>query len=135
MRDPSLAIQKAVYQALRSHPGVTGMVAQRVYDQVPDGVAFPYCQIGDDVVQAEHLWAIVTITVYGVTQSVGMPEAKALAAEIKACLDAGLTLDDGFATILSRYEQTDFSEDAELGFQQCAVTFEFYVQDLSVPFL
>lgn len=52
--EPSLQLQKAIYEALRANTALTGLLADpgidSIYDFVPDGAAFPYIQIGDDTV-------------------------------------------------------------------------------------
>lgn len=47
MADPAaLALQKAVVARLLASPGVSALVAGRVHDEPPQGVAFPYVRIG-----------------------------------------------------------------------------------------
>lgn len=43
---PALALQAALVAALRANAGVTALVSGRVYDEPPQGVAFPYVRIG-----------------------------------------------------------------------------------------
>jgi hypothetical protein len=43
---PALALQAALVARLRAHAGVTALVGARVYDEPPQGVAFPYVRIG-----------------------------------------------------------------------------------------
>lgn len=41
MSDPSLSLQRAVFDALRGDPAVAALVGSRIYDQPPAGAAFP----------------------------------------------------------------------------------------------
>lgn len=43
---PALALQKALIAHLRADAGVAALVGARVYDEPPQGVAFPYVRIG-----------------------------------------------------------------------------------------
>ena len=43
----ALSVQKGVRAALVANAGVTDLVAQRVYDEPPQDVAFPYLRFGD----------------------------------------------------------------------------------------
>jgi hypothetical protein len=46
--DSSLEIQAALYTRLTTDPGVNALVANRVFDHVPQNSAFPYLTIGDE---------------------------------------------------------------------------------------
>jgi len=43
---PDLALQVAIVARLKAHASVTALVGQRVYDEPPQGVTFPYIRIG-----------------------------------------------------------------------------------------
>jgi len=50
MKDPSAAMQTAIYSKLMAHAGLATAMGGtvRVYDKVPAGPAYPYIRIGDD---------------------------------------------------------------------------------------
>jgi hypothetical protein len=43
----ALALQKAVLQTLRANTGVTDLVSNRIYDEPPQNVTFPYLRFND----------------------------------------------------------------------------------------
>lgn len=49
---PALALQKALIARLRADAGIVALVAARVFDEPPQGVAFPYIRLGTFDVQA-----------------------------------------------------------------------------------
>lgn len=98
MTSPSLAIQGAIVTQLRADVALDGLIADRVYDRIPAGAAFPYvtigesqeignfadCYDGSETFQDVHVWS----------RSVGMPETKNIASAIRASLhEASLSLD------------------------------------------
>jgi len=129
MRDPSLAVQKAIFERMAAHPATSAIVGDRVYDQVPDDAEFPFIHIGDDEFEPENFYMRGTCRVYGLTQGVGQVEAKALAAAIIEAMTEPLTLDAPFVNSLGRHLETDFAEDLEHGSQLADVSFEVIVQE------
>lgn len=130
MRDPSLAIQKAIFKQISTFAPLIQKVSNRVYDDVPEGASTPFIRVGDDEFEPEYFYTIVSSTVHGVTAGVGVVEAKALGAIIKSAMSQALILEDGFEATLQRYESTDVNEVKEDGLQIVSVTFSYYVQDL-----
>jgi hypothetical protein len=104
MIDPSLALQKAVFEALA--PVLAGVAG--VYDRVPVdpagavAAAFPYVHIGEDHILAAtdqcHDAADAFAVVHVWSRAVGKVEAKGVMAIVVAALAANLVL-DGFAII------------------------------------
>jgi hypothetical protein len=43
---PALALQARLVATLKANAGVAALVGARVYDEPPDGVAFPYVRVG-----------------------------------------------------------------------------------------
>lgn len=115
MTDPSAALQKAVFAALRGDDRLKAWFAAparkdpatevRVFDRVPAdpqrraGAPFPYLHIGagDDLVQDDsddcHDSAETTLNVHVWSRALGEIEAKELAAHVARILDAELELD------------------------------------------
>ncbi|MHC5232807.1 DUF3168 domain-containing protein [Brucella sp. LJL56] len=46
MTSPSLELQKALYDRLKSDPALSAVINGRVYDTVPEGAEFPYVSFG-----------------------------------------------------------------------------------------
>lgn len=101
LTDPGVALQKAIFDALKADDDVKGIVAERIYDRVPrnkDGDAnapFPMLTFGDTQTLpelAECTDAAETFfSVHSWSRAVGSLEAKRLnGAVIKALHDAAL---------------------------------------------
>lgn len=104
MNDPSLPLQKAVFDALdEALDGSAG-----VYDRVPTNGAgkptasFPYVTIGEDQIVSDadqcHDACTAFATVHVWSRAVGKVEAKGLMATVCSTLDALLEI-DGFEVI------------------------------------
>lgn len=97
--DPSLALQKAQLDALAADSDLAALsLGARIFDRVPDGSAFPYVTIGDDLVSpldtvcGSSTEILSTVRAY--SRAVGKVEAKRLAARIRFILtkEAGLAV-------------------------------------------
>lgn len=105
MKDPSLPLQKAVFDALTQAFAGQGV---GVYDRVPLDAAgrmigpFPFVQIGEDHILSEadqcHDAASAFATVHVWSRAVGKVEAKRTMATVCLALDAILAV-DGFQAI------------------------------------
>lgn len=93
MADPSLALQGAIVAALKTAPAVAG---GRIYDRVPDLPTFPYVTIGqwDAVGDDNDCWDAtdVTASVHVWSRAVGKPEARAIAALVRARMKSEFAL-------------------------------------------
>jgi len=110
MKDPSLAVQAAVFAALTaSAPLATAFGTEpRIYDRVPVDAAgrviaaFPYVAIGEDQVTSEadacHDASSIFVTVHVWSRKVGKVEAKTIMAAVCLALDVKLTV-AGFGVI------------------------------------
>lgn len=104
MLDPSLPVQKAVFDTLRAALGD----AVGVHDRVPLDAArkvtarFPYVHIGEDHVVSEadqcHDASSIFVTVHVWSRAVGKVEAKTITAQVAAALDAKLAV-EGFEIV------------------------------------
>lgn len=100
MSDPSEALQRAIYDRLRSDAAVAALVAGRVFDLVPQDnpPAFPYVSFGAFQVLDDSAGCIdgaevfVTLDVW--SRSQGTVEAKRICAAVASALhEADLPLD------------------------------------------
>lgn len=87
----SLMLQAAVIAALKNSVTLTGLIGQRLYDDVPPKPTFPYvtyaddgtnddsadCVTGSEIFFSLHVWS----------NAVGKPEAKRIAGVIRSVLD------------------------------------------------
>ncbi|OOY16721.1 DUF3168 domain-containing protein [Thioclava sp. DLFJ4-1] len=107
-----VALQDAVYDALIANAGVSALVGARVFDNAPDGVAYPYITFGpsqavtDDVECIDGEENYLQIDVW--TQEGGSKRgAKVLCAAVKKALhNAALVLSDPVALVLVEVEDT-----------------------------
>lgn len=105
-----VALQDAVYDALIADAGVSALVSTRVYDNAPDGVAYPYITFGpsqavtDDVECIDGEENYLQIDVW--TQEGGSKRgAKVICAAVKKALhNAALVLANPVALVLVEVE-------------------------------
>lgn len=93
MRDPSLALQGAIYQTLAADTAVVAAVAGRIFDQWPaaDLPAFPYIVIGEVQITADKADCIdgsrCDIDLHVWSREKGSVEAKTIVGAIRGALD------------------------------------------------
>ncbi len=87
MSDPALAVQKAYVARLKAE--VSG-VSSRVYDRVPQSVAFPFIQLGEFQTVEDGAECIdskeVFVTVHVWSRAVGSVEARTLNSAVEEAL-------------------------------------------------
>jgi hypothetical protein len=87
--DYSLEVQAAVFNALKNHAGLDALI-EGVYDHVPEGAAFPYVTIGDDVVtplQSHNpRGQIIALSIHTWSVADGRHEAKQIMREVTNAL-------------------------------------------------
>jgi hypothetical protein len=93
----SLELQKAIVARLRADAGVTALVGQRVYDQVPTSPQFPYVSLGPDQIALSRAdcydGSEINLQVDAWSRAVGFPEVKRIGDAVRAALqDAPLSL-------------------------------------------
>lgn len=94
---PSETLQRALYEALRADAGVSALVGDRIYDEVPRApggdvrAQKPYVSIGEDEVIADKAdcldGAEITITIHAWSAGPGAVEVKRITSAIKQALD------------------------------------------------
>lgn len=91
MKDPSAALQAAIYRALRDDAAVAGFVGGRVFDAVPADADFPYIAIGevqtvdDGAACIDAAECFVTLHIW--SQAKGAVEARRITSAVAAALD------------------------------------------------
>lgn len=106
MTSTAWALQQAVFAALLADEAVAGLVANRIFDAVPRGSAFPYIVIGDggEIAGGEETEHTLAIRIW--SRGGGHRETKEIATAVHAAL-AALTLDDP-ALIDFRFASADY---------------------------
>jgi hypothetical protein len=126
MADPSLAVQGAVVSALKT----AGIADGRVYDIVPPSPTFPYVSLGpgDTVGDDNSCFAAseVTVQVDIWSRAVGWPEAKAIAAAVRAALTVELTL-TGFRNVVGEFVLSRFLDDPDGSTRHAAMQFRYLI--------
>ncbi len=98
MRDHESALQKAMLARLKADPALDALLAGRVFDQAPEGAETPNLVIGrceSRPVAAADCGVEQRLTLTVVSRFAGMEEAKAVAAAVRACLEAAALEADG----------------------------------------
>lgn len=89
--DASYELQRAIYAALAADPAISAAVDGRIYDRVPESVAFPYIAFGPEVELPDRPDCIdaadITLHLDVWSQDPGRREAKRIAAAVVAALD------------------------------------------------
>lgn len=92
MSDPSLAVQGAVVAALKA----ADVAGDRIYDRVPVNPTFPYITIGggDTIGDDNDCWGAseVFVQVHVWSRTIGFPECKTIAGQVRDALSSELTL-------------------------------------------
>lgn len=131
--EPTLALQKAIVAALKGNVPVTALIAQRVYDRVPDpaGLTFPYVRVGEDEDVPELAECIDGSEVYATIHAFSRPErpplgkteVKRVAGAVKYVLHAAdLTLDENRLVLIEHYG-TVFRTDPDGLTEHAIITF------------
>jgi hypothetical protein len=96
-----LALQKALIARLRADPGVSALLADRVWDAAPGSPGHPHlviarseCRPAPDGGGFEHV-----LTLRAVSRFQGTEEAKAVVAAVRACLSGAVLTADGVRTV------------------------------------
>lgn len=95
-------LQKAIYQILAASLPLQAIVAGRIFDEVPQGAAFPYVVIGDDDLKPWDLDCKLgfeaLITIHAFSRYKGRKEAKEIGAKIYDLLHNASIVTDNFTS-------------------------------------
>ena len=139
MKDPSYAIQGAIYAALAGSAGVQAVLGNpvRVYDKVVPAPAYPYARIGDDQAVGDSNscadgWEVyVTVHVFANDAQAPRPQVKLVCNAIGQALGnfASLPAPTGFqVTDVELVQSRTFMEDDGLT-AHGVMSFRYLVND------
>ncbi len=94
MADPSLELQGAIVTRLKASGGVTGIVAQRIYDPVPQAPVFPYISLGPDDLVSDDAECItgfeITVQIDAWSREPGFKQVKQMSDAVRVRIHAHL---------------------------------------------
>lgn len=134
MSDPSLPLQKAIIDALKAASGVTSIVSQRIYDEVPEKVspAFPYITLGPLQVLPDKADCIDGTEAFpqidAWSRRIGFPEIKQIGAAIIAALDDQPPVVAGFTCVIFEIQSVNYLRDPDGETRHAALTFHALLQ-------
>lgn len=130
MSDPSLPLQAAVVALLKADATVVNLVEQRVYDAPPAGALFPYVTLGDgqtlgdDRECADASEVFFQINVW--SRAVGWPEAKGIAAAVRAAMKAPIAIAD-FTITVTEFRQAQPLRDPDGLTRRVMIEYRFLI--------
>lgn len=127
--DPALDLQKAINLRLRAE---VAAVANRVFDEVPQAVAFPYVELGafqtvDDGAQC-HDGVEVYATLHAWSRAAGQVEVKTVAAAMRGALhEVELDLGPDWQFLEIAHQDTRYPKDPDGRTSHAVLTFRALV--------
>lgn len=125
------AAQTIVYQALTLDAGVMALV-QGVFDHVPQGQAFPYITIGEDIHSEwdtnSTLGSDCSITIHTWSRARGRAEIKAIQAEIYEALHRAEMTYPGYRIVSINWEGSQSFMDADALTRHGVQTFRVLIE-------
>lgn len=117
MSTGQFALQTAVYSTLSSDTNLTSTLGAGVYDDVPQGSAYPFVQVGDDSTMDYSTKDVsgseTTLNLHVWSQNHGSKQAKDIMDRVHTLLhDTNLTV-TGFNFINNRMEFSDIIRDPD----------------------
>ncbi|MBN9472269.1 MAG: DUF3168 domain-containing protein [Bosea sp.] len=115
MADPSLALQGAINTTLRAQVSAVG---NRVFDEVPQNVAFPYIELGEFQTVDDGAQCIDAVEIYATlhvwSRAPGQVEAKTIAGAVRGALhEAELNLGSAWQFLEIAHQDTRYLKDPD----------------------
>lgn len=105
--DSQWSLQQAVHTALRGDAALTNLVADRIFDHVPQGTPFPYIVIGEATAESFDTKTEdgqeQTLTIHSWSRHRGLLEAKEIMAAVTDALDQQSLSIAGHDLVLLRF--------------------------------
>lgn len=106
MSDGQVPLQKAIVEAVRASSVLDGLIAGRIYDDVPLEAVFPYASFGPFDSGAEggscDHGEEVEVQIDTWSRTVGSVEAKTIGGALRTLLTSGVVAPDGYRVTLVR---------------------------------
>jgi hypothetical protein len=134
--EPSLELQQAILEILKADPAVDTLIADRIYDNVPSPVTFPYVTIGDDQVIADHAQCLegsveVFATLHAWSRAIGKPEVKKISGAVVSALNAiDIPLNGGYRLVLIEHDSTQYLIDPDGQTKHAVVVFHALIDEI-----
>jgi hypothetical protein len=109
----SWALQQAVFAALSADTAVHALIADRLYDAVPRGAAFPYVVIGDAEETAAATEEEHTLSLHIWSRGGGHREIKTIAAAVRTALETAALAVAGHTLIDLRFSSADYARQSD----------------------
>jgi hypothetical protein len=126
-----LAVQTALYTALTSDVTLSGLAG--IYDEVPEGVTFPYIVIGDAVETPANahneFGSRVAATIHAFSEYRGYAELLPIIDRLMSLLDHQALTIAGRDLVAIRHEQTVLMRDPDPDVRHAVVRFSFETFD------
>lgn len=132
MADPDLELQGEIVKRLKADPGVSALVAGRIYDSVPGNAVFPYISYGPSDTTSDDAECITAFSIFvqldAWSRAVGYPEVKKIADAVRRSLhQAPLNLPTN-ALVFLQHDQTRVLRDPDGLTSHAAMSFESVVE-------
>ena len=132
MASPSLELQIAIVSRLKATAAVADLIADRVFDSVPDDADFPYVTVGEGDETSDDADCIdgfeISLDVDVWSREVGFPEAKRISDEIRRALKSPDLVLQTNLLVEFRHRQTRFLRDPDGLTSHAVMTFEGFAE-------
>ena len=117
MSTGQFALQSSIYSALNGDSNLTSTLGAGIYDEVIEGSAYPFVQIGEDTLldysTKNEAGSLVTVNIHVWSQYTGSKETKNIMDRIHDLLhDSSLSV-TGFNLVNLRFEFSDILRDPD----------------------
>jgi hypothetical protein len=137
MASPSLELQIAIVSRLKATAAVMDLIADRVFDSVPEDAAFPYVTVGEGDETSDDVDCIdgfeISLDVDVWSREVGFPEAKAISDAVRRALKSPQLSISTNSLVYFRHRQTRFVRDPDGKTSHAVLTFEAFAEQPSTP--
>ncbi len=134
MPSPDLELQRALVVRLENYAPLTDLVDDRIYDEPPDGAAYPYVTIGEsqllnDDMTCRRAWRAY-LTLHAWSRKTGFPEVKQVAAAVADALHFASLPMEHFRLALITHSQTRAFRDADGATSHAVISFDARIEEI-----
>jgi len=113
MTSASWALQQAVFAALSANTEVHALAADRIFDAVPRGAAFPYIVVGEATEKADGDASEHQLQIHIWSRGGGHREIKHAANAVRDALDGTALTLDGHSLVDLRFASADYTRESD----------------------